>query len=115
MILPNKRMHWPPKIKEVASRLVLAVPNFAASRPATRGVQVLLTEYEAKMMLKSTLLEPISLDRRVLIGPKNSLPLFYSFRSFHSHREPRGESVLQVASNGTSRDGEVRRTSEHPY
>jgi len=69
-------MHCPPNINDVASKLVRAVPKREARRPAMRGVHVLLTEYDARIMLKSLLLEPISRARRDLIGPKNSRPLW---------------------------------------
>lgn len=76
MDLPSSSIHCPPKMSDVARRLVRAVPRRDARRPATSGVHVLLTEYDARMILKSELLDPISRARRDLMGPKNSRPLF---------------------------------------
>lgn len=75
---PSNKIACPPNMRLVASREVRAVPRREARRPAMRGVQVLFTLYEARMILKSELLEPISRARRDLMGPRNSRPLFHS-------------------------------------
>lgn len=60
----------PKKMMPVARILVVVVPSLLASRPPTRGVQVLLREKAEMRSENSVLFVPISRDSRDLRGPR---------------------------------------------